>query len=171
MKLGLTLAVATIATLGLSTGVHAQGGGSGSCVMTGDIDGTYSMSDYTADTYAASISATFMNAQGNPTGGYATGYPKLKYKFYMANGTLLGEPGTYDPVPYSFGIGGYGSVNKSQNGTLSSSLLSLTRDMANNGATTAVRQWKLLGYAGTSSGQAQDSINKLSQNSNTFSVE
>lgn len=143
----------------------------GTCTINGSITGTYqTASNQPIDTFNASLSATFLQYNGAPAGGYATGYPRQKFKYYDASGNPFNgdEPGTLSPSPDVFGGGGAGSVSLSSQGSLDS-FGPLYLDGTPYGTHSLIRHWKLLGYAGSQQAQASAECNVLAPSYNQIS--
>ena len=188
MKLALVLGTCLISSL-FSAAAFAQGPPHGTVTISAIIiEGTYYAGMYvdqdetaSSDEALAGITANYVAAPGSSVApdGYVIGFPKIKYKYYGADESLLGSPGLLDATPISFGNGGMGSSTAVSEafcmslGTLFTaeniSVLNHDRTIIRlpSPAKTLIRQWKLIGSAGSQNAQSSDSKSALAP---TFST-
>ncbi len=178
MKLALVLGTCLASSL-LSSAAFAQGPGPGEVKITNaNINGSYysgvlmpGQPSSEEDAAVAFIEATYKGPNGAPASGYVYGLPKMKYKFYRADGSLIVQPDIMDAAPFSFGGGGYGS---SWSGTAPKcTTYNYLFWYENNKyvlplpAESLIRHWKLLGYAGSQNATGGAEANVLAP---TFST-
>ncbi len=161
MKLALVLGTCLASSL-LSSAAFAQGPPSGQGTVTiinpsitgGYCTGIVPSGSTFEDVASAYIEATYKGPTGAPASGYVYGLPKMKYKYYDTYGSLIVQPDIMDAAPFSFGGGGYGgsSATAAPKCQTFGVLLGLSQYLTYylpEPAKTLIRQWKLLGYAGS----------------------
>jgi hypothetical protein len=160
MKLALVLGTCLVSSL-LSSVAFAQGPpGPGTVtiinpsIVGGYCSGIVQSGSTFEDIASAYIEATYKGPTGAPASGYVYGLPKMKYKYYDTYGSLMVQPDIMDAAPFSFGNGGYGNSSASASPKCQTFgvLLTITPNFVYylpEPAKTLIRQWKLLGYAGS----------------------